>query len=271
MKRFLTFLLCAGFVSGAFFYAGAAEDSVAVVSLAGDVKVTPAAAAKSTPCKPDMLIRAGDRIKTGRESYLEIAFDRREENIVRIEERSDVILKLADGEKIELVDGTIFAVLKNLRSGEVFRVRTPCAVCGARGTGWKTKTSGKETDVSVFDGRVLVRGIEKDGSAMEREHWIDEGFERKVKKFEKPGKMTKVPDNKVDEWRKMFGIKPKLKARIWQARIKGMDNGFSKNEDRREQLIARKNDARLDKLRDKDDTKEGRGTGGGGRFREVIP
>jgi hypothetical protein len=256
-KRSLAFLLCAGLVFGAFFHAEAASDPVSVVSLAGEVKVTPAGAAKPVACEPKMFLQSGDRIKTGRESYLEIAFDRRRENIVRIEEKSDVVLRLADGEKIELVDGRIFTVLKNLKSGEVFRVRTPCAVCGARGTGWQTKTTGEETDVSVFDGRVLARGIKKDGSAMEREHWIDEGFERKIKKHEKPGDMTKVPDKKIAEWRKKFGIKPKLKARIWQARIKGMDNGFSKNQDRVEQLMARKSDARLDKLREKDDEKGG--------------
>jgi hypothetical protein len=103
-----------------------------------------------------------------------------------------VAIKLEGPDKIELVDGEIFALLQNLEPGEVFRVRTPCATCGARGTGWRTATTGKATEVSVFEDQVFVRGIKKDGTAMEDQYTVKEGYETKIKKFDKPQKMRKI-------------------------------------------------------------------------------
>ena len=99
-----------------------------------------------------------------------------------------------------------------------------------------------------------------------------EGFGRTIKKFEKPGPMVKIPEEQVAAWRKRFKIPNLLRSRRWQSKIKSIDNGISKKEKRMESLIDRKDEARLDELRDKDKKdKYSRGGGGGGTYREVTP
>jgi len=196
MKKFLILFTCLIFAA----FAGvsyASEEAVVVISYAGDVKVIPAGSSEPVTCKPGMVLKEGTRIITGEESYLKVAFDKPERNVVKVEEKSEMVIKLDGDDKIELIDGKIFASLQDLTKGETFRVRTPCATCGARGTGWITETDGKTTDVFVYDGTIFVRGINKDGTVMEKEYLVEEGFQRKVRKFKRPEREKKIPERKL--------------------------------------------------------------------------
>ncbi|MGB2599056.1 MAG: FecR domain-containing protein [Candidatus Omnitrophota bacterium] len=279
MRKFLIFILCVGFLTGAASFASASDGTVMVVSYAGDVKITPAGSARAVACKPEMILGAGDHIKTGAESYLEVAFERAKDNVVRIEEKSDVIMKLTDEERIELINGEVFAVLSKLERGEEFKIKTPTAVCGARGTGWNTKTDGKVTDVSVFDKRVFVRGIKPDGSVMEKKFWVRKGFERRIKKFEKPERMQKISKRRIEKMKEKArdlrkptgkpkekpGRKPKekLKDRARKTRekpermrskMKRKDKDISREafirEERATSIIDRRDDKKLDEIRE---------------------
>jgi|GEM_PF-1041451 len=194
MKKFLTIILCltfAGYLAGA---AQALERTVRVASYAGDVKIVPVGAAKGEACRVGMKLKAGTRVITGEEASVEVTFDKPGRNVLKIKENSEVVIKLEDADRIDLVDGEIITVLRDLKRGETFRVRTPCATCGARGTGWNTKTDKNITNVAVFDGEIFVRGIKKDGSAMDEEYRVKRGFERKIRKFERPAKMEKISE-----------------------------------------------------------------------------
>ncbi|MGB3113814.1 MAG: FecR family protein [Candidatus Omnitrophota bacterium] len=203
---FMFIMLAAGVVSAA----SVSVETVEVISLSGNVKVIPAGETREVVCQAGMLLEKGDRIKTGGGAYVEIAFDRRMDNVIRIEGSSDVALKL-DEENIELVNGEVFAAIKNLKKGEPFRVRTPCVVCGVRGTGWNTVTDSKESTVSVLNGSVFARGINRDGSIMEKSFIINQGFERKIKKFERPEKMAKISERKFEKMKESG--KPYFKAK----------------------------------------------------------
>ena len=180
---FISIFLAAGVVSSAVAFDG----TVSVVALSGNVKVIPAGETKEVDCQAGMILAKGDRVKTGRGAYVEITFDRRMENVVRIEESSDVVIKLGV-DTIELVNGKVFAAIKSMKKGEPFRIKTPCVVCGVRGTGWETGTDSRESTVSVVNGSVFARGINKDGSVMEKSFIVRAGFEARIKKFERPGK-----------------------------------------------------------------------------------
>ena len=197
MRKCLLFAVC--FVSAAYlsFPAQAAEESVNVISCAGEVKLIPSTGMEAVVCRGGMRLEEGSRIITGKGSYVEIAFDRTGRNIVKIKENSEVVVKLDGSEKIELIDGEILAMLRKLKRREAFRVRTPCATCGARGTDWSTKTDGKVTDIAVLSGKVFVRGIKVDGSVMEKEFWVKKGFERRIKRFEHPGAMEKISEARL--------------------------------------------------------------------------
>ncbi len=211
MKFFLTFTVCAIFAICASFSGHALPEKVSIISYGGDAKVVFAGQTDSIACKPGMLLEAGARLITGKNSFIEIAFDENADNIVKVEEETEVIIKLSGIDKIELVDGEMFTLLQALDGKETFQVRTPFATCGARGTGWRTKTDGNTTDVAVIRDKVYIRGINKDGSDMEKKFWVKEGFERKVNKFERPGKTQKIDKVRFSGMEKEIKVLQKTK------------------------------------------------------------
>jgi hypothetical protein len=274
MKKCLIFLLCIVFMGYMAGTAEAVKEAVKVISCSGDVKITPSGETKAVTCLSGMQIKEGARIITGEEASVDIAFDKTGRNILKIKGNSEVVIKLEGADKIELVDGEIFTVLQGLKRGETFRVKTPCATCGARGTGWNTKTDKEVTDVAVFDGRVFVRGIKKDGSVMDEEYWVEKGFERKIRKFEDPGKMEKIsearlskiekevrrPAEPVEEIQKKR-VKPSaaVPSEPGKKRIKGEGREESKEKIRtkREELIERRGQMEM-RIEKRDSVREDR-------------
>jgi hypothetical protein len=133
-------------------------------------------------------------------------------------------------------------------------VRTPCGVCGARGTGWRTIVSGGMMNVAVFQNRVFSRGVNKDGSVMEDDFWIGEGFMRNINRFKKPGELMPVPPDELEAMRKKFGLwhkdKMKKKSKLFD-RMREMD------EKRTKSILDKKNDDRLDRMQKKENKSSG--------------
>ncbi len=263
MKRTFILLLCAVFLCMSCVVAAASEEEVVVVSTAGKARVTPAGKNKPVDCKEGMYLASGARITTESGAHVRLAFDDLQQNIVKISENSDVVLKLANGEKIELIDGQVYALLRNMEKGETFRVRTPCAVCGARGTGWRTKTDGETSEVAVFDDQVFVRGLNRDGSAMEKFSWVKKGYKVKINKFEKPGKKERLSDGEISGMEKEVGLDKEKKKR----RTRGIGSGNGKREEYRESILDRKSEDKKESLTDRSDR---RGSIGGGS-RDIGP
>ncbi|MBD3379867.1 MAG: hypothetical protein GF408_05335 [Candidatus Omnitrophica bacterium] len=223
-----------------------AEDSVTVVSCAGEVTVTLPGDGGSFPCEPGQELKSGTSVATGEESFAELAFDRMEENTVRISENSRVFIRMNESGNIELVEGGLLTVLRNLPKGKTFRVRTPDAVCGARGTGWNTRASQGVTKASVFDGTVFMRGVNRDGTISETEVDIKEGYQRTILRYGDPGEMVPVPVGELRELKTQAGLLPgpKLSESADKAR---------KLERHREGILYRRDEKRLESLRDKED------------------
>ena len=175
----------------------AMADEVEVVSSEGQVDVTKKGEDASVGAEAGMLLSEGDRIVTGEGSSARLSFSKETRQTVDVNEKSDVILKLDDGEKIELISGEVFAMVKGLKKGEEFRVRTPCATCGARGTAWLTATDAEKTNISVVDGSVFTKGINKDGTLMKKEYTVKKGYEREIVRFSKPRKVKKMPKSRM--------------------------------------------------------------------------
>jgi hypothetical protein len=253
MKKTFIFLLCLVCLGVFCADTRASGEDVVVISMAGKAKVIPAGKKKPVDCKTGMYLKAGARITTEKGAYVQIAFDELEENIVKISENSDVVLKLADGDKIELVNGQIYALLRDMEKDETFRVRTPCAVCGARGTGWRTKTDGQVTEVAVFDDKVFVRGLKKDGTAMEKFSWLGEGYKVKIKKFEGPGKKEKLSAGEIAEMEKEVGLYTEKKKR----KTRGIGRSNGKREEYQESILERKSEDKKESLLDRKDRSQG--------------
>jgi len=190
-----------------------------------------------------MLLYSGDSIKTYKNAGVEIAFDKRKKNIVKIGADSHIVLKLTKEEKIELVDGEIFALIKSIPRGSKFEVRTPAAVCGARGTGFGAKTDKNKTVVSSYENDSYAKGIGKDGKVMEDNLTVKEGFKTTVKKFKKPSKLSKIGNRKYEKWN---GWKDNLDDRIKGRKKKsGLGKNLEKMMGQKGEIFERGDDDRI--------------------------
>jgi len=172
----------------------AEKEAAFVFSLNGKVSIVPKGSITSVECRKNMVLYAGDWVKTGSDSSATIAFDKEASNVITIEENSLVIIKFDGYFKVQLMRGEIYAILENVERDETFRVLAPSVVTESLSSGWGASTDGEYTNVVVFDNRVLVCGVNKDGETSKKKYWIEEGYQRKTLKFQDPGQLEPVPD-----------------------------------------------------------------------------
>lgn len=194
MKKYLKiiFILTLPFILLAT-YTLAYNDKAEIISVKGDVKILARGKAEWIKAEISMILREGDRLKTGRDSSCDLAFDRKGKNSVGILENSDVIILLRKNEKIEIVDAIIYATLSNIPKGSSFEFKTPTAVCGARGTGLGIKSNKDNTEASAYKNDIFVKnsaGAEKN---------IKQGFKRNI---DKSGKISEELLAKLEEMEK---------------------------------------------------------------------
>jgi hypothetical protein len=264
MKRYLTITLCGIFVLALSPASFAEADRVIVTAYVGEVKVFPAGESVPSACKPGMLLKEGTRIITGNESSCELALDRARKNTVNVKANTEVVVKFSGDDRLELIDGKMFIMLRDLEKGKAFRVRTPDAVCGARGTGWLMDVVAGTTTISVVDSTVFVRGIKKDGTVMEQEFRIEEGFVRVIRRGENPEKAEKIPADKFAGMLKDAGISDVTFTEI-EKKLRIATEGQKRREEQMKRLQEKKEEERLDKLTDRKDDERRSNSGDGDR------
>lgn len=202
--RYTIFVLPLIFLSSTTIFANEGP-SVEVIYVSGSVEICKAGETVCKKAEVGMLLYFGDKIKTHRDSSIELAFDENNENVVRVESDTFVVLMLKENEKMELIQGEVFLTISKLPSGSSFEIRTPTAIAGVRGTDWVTKIEEESTVVEAIDGNPYVKGIEKDGKPMAEETVVLAGHMTKVKKFQKPLKLEKLPFKKQEKWKAVKG------------------------------------------------------------------
>ncbi|MEA3489533.1 MAG: FecR domain-containing protein [Candidatus Omnitrophota bacterium] len=137
--------------------------SVTVYSVSGDVIVLSAGDQTWQKAKKGMLLSSGTSIKTGENSYINLAFNTTKTNIVSVRPNSYVVVQLKENNKLTLVDGTLFSSIQNLPEKSTFKIRTPLAVCGVRGTKYKISydTRNALTTVAVLQNSVVLQSIKE--------------------------------------------------------------------------------------------------------------
>lgn len=231
---------------------------VKVLSVEGSVEVTPEVTMRPEKPKVDMLLGEGTKIVTKGKSSIELSFNEDATNVVKVSENSHVVIKLDGEDKIELIDGELYALLKDLGKGETFQVRTPSAVCGARGTGWQMSTDGMVTNVSTFENKVFVQGIKKDGTLMDKKYWVKKGYERRIEKFDKPGRTERIPKERMEKMEKEIIIRKVDKRDIKKsdAKTRQLDSRVISDKDA---LLTKDKAAitdRIDTIQDREDVKD---------------
>lgn len=108
---------------------------------------------KEKPLRVSQKIDAGDLIRTGEESIVEVTYDRG--TVVRIGEKSKVSLK-GDEAGVEVKEGKVWANVQKLANGQ-FRVTTPVATAAVRGTVFRVDAEADSSStIALYEGIVDV-------------------------------------------------------------------------------------------------------------------
>jgi len=209
MKKFMVLLMVLGFAVYAACPSLAAaeeknvelalitEDGI-VLDLAGEVTIMKAE--KWMDVEAGLVVSEGDTIKTGEASWAEVGFEigYGNENVIRIGSSSTVKFTTVIPVQLNLLKGELRSLVQGLSGDTAFEVRTPTAVCGARGTGWDTTTDGTEVIVDAYENEVYFYPL-TEGAV---DPIIKAGKRGFMKDPTKPIEIKDLPSGKMNAWNK---------------------------------------------------------------------
>lgn len=177
--------------------------------ITGDVKLI--SDGKAVSANVGDKITEGMTVKTGAKAIADIHF---EGSVIRVLEKSSVVMKelvknlSANKELTELYveNGQIFTkVTRKLSEGEKFKINTPTAVAGVRGTEFMVSEKDGKSNIACIEGKVAVKEAAKDDSTYV---FVEAGKEANVEK----GKPVSVNDLRQQNLENIRKIKEDIKA-----------------------------------------------------------
>lgn len=172
---------------------------ITIFAKSKDVKVLKMGQTNWEDANVGMDLKTNDEIKTAKDSFVELKLDN-VKNIIRIKDSSQVkitqTLKLVE---MDLKKGDMLSLLKDLKSSD-FKVKTPTAVAGVRGTGFESITKEESSTFKAHEESIYVRGIDEKGNAMEKVSRIDEGFSAVVERLQNPSAQIEIQDRDREQW-----------------------------------------------------------------------
>ncbi|MFH1752626.1 MAG: FecR family protein [Candidatus Omnitrophota bacterium] len=132
-------------------------DQAVILDLEGEVEAKLSPSGGWIEAQVGMELKGSSELKTGAGSWAEVGFETGygNENVIRLQGGSSLIITSAAPVRLNLIHGELRALVQGLSAGSTFEVKTPTAVCGARGTGWDTITDGKKSMVDTFEDNVF--------------------------------------------------------------------------------------------------------------------
>lgn len=112
----------------------AEETPVLLYDFQGDVFILKESASEWFPAKKSDVLKVGDTVWAGKESFAELALDKDYRNLLHVEQNTKAEIRSLDPADIYLEDGTIYSALDGLQAGQFYSIVTPTAVASARGT-----------------------------------------------------------------------------------------------------------------------------------------
>jgi len=155
----LAFVLVGIFSMGA--YAADSGLKAKIISTKGDVKVDPQGNGSWVAANVNMELNQGAIIKTGAGSSANLAFDTAMLNVLNVEENTTLSVDTLSEKlsEVGLSNGNILVILEGLKKGSTFQVKTPTAICGARGTKWYTVVFQAVTRVEVIQDSISFQPL----------------------------------------------------------------------------------------------------------------
>jgi len=170
-----------------------------VILVKGDVNIQKSGKTEWLKAKEGMILVDGDTAKTGKNSAVEIAFDKDKKNLVRLEENSTAILRGKMLKRVELPQGKIRFVVKSLKRDSSFEIKTPTVVAGARGSGGDVIARENEDTVRAQEDELFVQSFDEQGN-MIQEISLTEGMEVNIERFEAPGEIMEITGADRSDW-----------------------------------------------------------------------
>ncbi|MDD3905273.1 MAG: FecR domain-containing protein [Candidatus Omnitrophica bacterium] len=174
----------------------------------GDVKINKISAGGGWhKLEASTVIEKGDVIETAGESTADIVIGANTDKAIKIGEKSIVEFEGINPTSLNFSKGKLLVNVKRLEPKSSFVVKTPTAICGARGTGWMEEASPGMTKVCVFDNSVFVRELNDAGKPKMGKRIANQGTELIIQK----GVIIKeVPLGELD-------------AQVWQSWAKNVE------------------------------------------------
>ncbi len=168
----------------------------------GDVNVRKAGAdAPWQKMTPSTVLEKGDIVETGKDSAVTVVIGANTEKTVRVGEKSRVEFQGVNPTKLNIPEGKLLVALKKLEPKSSFVVKTPTAICGARGTAWLEEVSPEKTRVSVFESEIFARELNAKGEPKSGEHIINIGIQRILERGKPISEAEPVWESDLAEWK----------------------------------------------------------------------
>jgi hypothetical protein len=168
----------------------------------GDVKVKKAGEnAEWQKVDSSTVLEKGDVIQTAGESSVDIVIGSQTDKSVKIEENSRTEFEGINPAHLNLSQGKIMVRLKKLEPRSSFTVKTPTAMCGARGTGWSEQATPAQTKICVFENDVFVKKLDASGRPEFGKHITNEGTQRIVEKDKPVSQPEKIGELDKVDWK----------------------------------------------------------------------
>lgn len=169
--------------------------SATLIDFEGEVLIQKGGENLWLPVEKDIPLEQGDHIKTGAKAFAEILVD--DGSQIRLEENSEITLsELSADSQTKSITASVYLwfgrMLSNIarfaHDRSKFEVQTPTVVAEVRGTDFAIEVMDtKESDVGVFDGEVVVAGLDRRKRPMrESEVVLGKGYQTSVFKNKPP-------------------------------------------------------------------------------------
>lgn len=146
---------------------------VTIISVRGDVLVRPRAITPWHSAVVGEALTQDSEVLTKTHSQCSLSFDVNVENVVTVDENSQITIADAFGRNIGLSKGRVFSLIGKKPKEESFEIKTPTAIAGARGTGWSVDFFNS-TVAKCFQGVMFVIGLDKQGNKTSEQD-VEEG------------------------------------------------------------------------------------------------
>jgi hypothetical protein len=170
-----------------------------IIDFKGEVMVKKNAVSDWQDAKKNLTLDKAAQVQTKAGAECTLAFDEDLKNIVTVKENSQIRIDSLKPGVVNLSQGRVFTLIKNLKQVEKFQIKTPTAVAGARATGWETGNNNGDSSVSCFEDTVYVQGLDANGNVTDEED-LDSGFGLEVGAGGKLGGSFELGDDARAEW-----------------------------------------------------------------------